>query len=98
MPGMTPEIAIELQERAVEAIQEEESTLSATFIRCGGDAELVKIGFPAKALYCLLSHKVVCLKDLADLSLDELLDIVKPKSDLLAQEKWGELILRARSL
>jgi N utilization substance protein A len=98
MPGMTEEIAIELKERAVEAMQEEESTLSATFIRCGGDEGLIKIGFPAKALYCLLSHKVVCLKDLADLSLDELLDIVKPKSDLLAQEKWGELILRARSL
>jgi N utilization substance protein A len=98
MPGMTEEVATELRERAVEAVQEEESTLADNFTRCGGDVGIVNIGFPVQALYCLLSHKVVSLKDLADLSLDELLDIIKPKSTILEQEKWGELILKARSL
>jgi N utilization substance protein A len=98
MPGMTPEVATELKERAMEAVDEKEKALAAEFIRSGGDAAIVKIGFPVQALSCLLSHKVVSLEDLADLSLDELLDIIKPKSTMLEQEQWGELILRARSL
>ena len=98
MPGMTPEVATELKERAIEAVDEKEKALASAFTRSGGDVAIVKIGFPVQALSCLLSHKVVSLKNLADLSLDELLDIIKPKGAILEQEQWGELILRARSL
>lgn len=98
LPGMTFEVAAELKERAMEALLEEEETLKNNFTRCGGDVRIVNIGFPVQALSCLLSHKVVSLEDLADLSLDELLDIIKPKSAMIEQEKWGELILKARSL
>ena len=98
MPGMTQEVATELQERALEAVAEEQKALATEFTRSGGDARIVDIGFPVQALYCLLSHKVLSLNDLADLSLDELLDIIRPKSAMLEQEQWGELILKARSL
>ena len=96
--GITKEVAQELKERAQEAALEEQRSLSAAFLESGGDEAVIALGFPVFSLSCLLAHKVISLKDVADLSLDELLDVLGSKKDLLPEKEWGALILKARLL
>jgi N utilization substance protein A len=98
LQGINEEIAQELKERAQEALDEEHNLLSQDFLSKGGQAQMIEIGLPADVFPCLLQHKVLCLKDLGELALDEFLDIIKEKSHLLTEKEWGELILKARSL
>lgn len=98
MQGITPEIAQELQERAVEALQEEKHRQKEAFLRSGGEEKVLNLGIPDDVVSCLLAKKVLSLKQVADLSLDELLDIVgTDHKDLLTEEAWGEIILKART-
>jgi len=98
LQGINEEIAQELKERAQEALEEEHQMISQDFLSKGGQVQIIEIGVPIDILPCFLKHKVLCLKDLGELSLDELLDMLKEKSHLLTEEEWGELILKARSL
>lgn len=96
LEGVTADIAAELKERADEALQEEKDEMTQKFVSIGGDLSLVELGIPPQILENLGAGKIFSSKQFADLSLDELGDILGKQKELLPQESWGELILKAR--
>jgi transcription termination/antitermination protein NusA len=97
LPGFTREIAAELKMRAQEAIAEQLDQSRSVFMSAGGQKEVEELGVPTLALPALAEHNILSVRDLGDLALDELLDILGDKKDMLTEESWGELILKARA-
>lgn len=97
LEGFTEEIAQELKERAEESVQEESKRLTKSFLESGGDQNIIDIEFPAKFLSCLIAYKIFTVQDLAELSLDELREVIGYPADQF-DPLWGNLIIKARNL
>jgi N utilization substance protein A len=98
MQGMSEDIAQELKDRACEAVAEEEAKTLRMYVEAGGDKKILDLGIPVAVLPQLSRHAIWNRQDLADLAVDELMDILKPHHNLLSEEAWGQLILKARAL
>jgi N utilization substance protein A len=98
LEGFNDEIAQELKSRAEEATKEEENMLAQAFLDAGGAQTILDLGFPPRALSCLLGYRILTLRALADLSLGELREVLGRHGEQLNDEAWGTLILNARTL
>jgi N utilization substance protein A len=103
LEGFTTEVATELKERAMDALQELEVEVKNFFISAGGDQEICNMGFPTEGLRLLADNGILTKDQLADLSLDELKVIMRPlcdsQSDTEDQEDplgLGSFIMAAR--
>jgi N utilization substance protein A len=94
--GFDDEIAGELQSRALAYLDQLSKDNKALAKEKGMDDALVNLeGLPSEALLKLYENKIKTLDDFADLSGDELVDIVGPK--LLSLEQANTLIMSSRA-
>jgi transcription termination/antitermination protein NusA len=96
LDGFNAEIAQELKNRAIEAHEEELQELRNSFLEKGGSKDISSMNFPEKVLSSLTKHGILTKKDLADLSLEELSDIVKGDSEGLSADQCRDMIMQAR--
>lgn len=94
--GFTEEIAAELQARALLFLEKEIQVNLDRFHAMGGDKILPELdGMSPELLMCLLENGIKAVSDLADLSVEELQDILRGKG--FPQEGLGPLIMAARA-
>jgi N utilization substance protein A len=94
--GLDDELAGDLRERARDALTARESEDNEKRIDLGVADDIADVeGLKPSMLVFLGEHGVKTLDDLADLSSDELLEMVPPGS--LSEEKANEIIMSARA-
>ena len=98
LQGFTEELGQELKERAREAFEEEINLYQKEFLESGGDKNMFKLKLPFNVFSLVASKDIKTLQELADLSLDELKDIIKKDAIIIADEAWGNIIMKAREL
>nr|MCH9705790.1 transcription termination factor NusA [Pseudomonadota bacterium] len=90
--GITEEIVAAIQQRAKEAVEEKDKELQEKLQLV--DIHLIEMeGITEELLYDLVAESILTLDDLADLSSEELLEIVE-----IPAHTANELIMRARNL
>ena len=98
LPGMNIDIAKELQSRAKEAIASLQKNAIASFLEQGGDQALIDLGVPFQILAPLSANHILCVKDFAGLSIEDLFDCIGDLKLLCTEEVWGHLIMKGRNL
>ena len=97
LEGFTLEIAQELRNRVLEALEEEEKNCRNLFIERNGDPRLLDLCSPYM-LEALVNNEILTLKDFSQLSVDELEGYVTGARHGMSSEALGELIMQARVL
>ena len=97
LEGFTLEIAQELRNRVLEALEEEEKSYRNLFIEHNGDPRLLDL-CSAYMLEALISNEILTLSAFSQLSVDELEGYLTGVRHGLSSEALGELIMEARAL
>lgn len=97
LDGLDGDIALELKTRAQEAMHILQEEDYGTYESLGGEKDLLDLELPSWTLPLLGRHQILSLKDFADLSQDELQDLLgEEKYKKLQENQWADFILKAR--
>ncbi len=97
MQGFTPEIAEELHQRAQESIAAMQEDAKKDFLAKGGESQLLDMIKNNEWIPLLEKHAIFTLSDIADLSLEELKDILSSEQgDSVSEKDLGHIIMEAR--
>lgn len=97
LDGLDGDIALELKTRAQEAMHILQEEDYGTYESLGGEKDLLDLELPSWTLPLLGRHQILSLKDFADLSQDELQDLLgEGKYKKLQENQWADFILKAR--
>lgn len=97
LDGLDKDIAMELKERAEEALQEVQEEEKNIYESSGGQKDLLELELPSWTLPIFARQGILSLQDFGDLAQDELKDILGENNyKKLEDNQWSDFILKAR--
>lgn len=97
MQGFTLEIAEELHQRSREGLAVSTQRVVQKFLAEGGEQVLVDLSKTPELLPVFQKHKILTVQNLADLSLEDLKEII-PSGSVFSDEELARWIMEARRL